>query len=285
MKRYNYRTYIFIINILFFIACTENPFFEDKIELQDNNVINGKVNLGFGVTPSDVYIWLEGFNLSDWTDDDGNFSIELPPSETQPGDGLSGIYKLYVYIANYQFRQYDLLLLNGEFEYNTSTLDANGNFKETIILTKILDISTTIEPDIIQTTTKDTINFIVRFESLVDSVKVRTHYNRWNTPSSLVFLKMDLPIEEAILIQGSPATLLTATIKEIEFWPTAFVFSSYFFSEGVYQVMPYIQIVQQGLPDELLLSIDENIFDIDYHYLNWPIKQQTGVLTVEGLGE
>jgi hypothetical protein len=49
--------------------------------------------------------------------------------------------------------------------------------------------------------------------------------------------------------------------------------------------MPYIQIVQQGLPDELLLSIDESIFALDYHYLSWPIQQQYGYLTVENISE
>lgn len=285
MKRYHYLTYIFIICLLFIISCTENPFFEDKIEVQENRIVRGKVNLGIGIIPSGVYIWLEGFNLSDWTYEDGNFMIELPPSETQPGNGLNGIYRLYVYTANYQYKQYDLLLLNGEFEYNTSILDADGNFKYTIVITKILNIRTIIEPTKIMSTNKDPINFTIRLESLVDSVIVRTHFNIWNTPSSLVFLKNDSPISEAILIQGSPATLLTVIIKDVVLWPTSFVFSSGFFNEGVYLVRPYLQLIQEGLPDELLLSIDKDIFNVDYHYLNWPIKQQAGLLTVENISE
>ena len=282
MRFYHYSIFILI---LFISGCTENPFFDDNIEIQENRIIRGQVDLGLGTMPLGVYIWLEGLILSDWSDRDGNFIIELPPAETQPGDGLNGIYKLYVYTANYAYRQFDLLLLNGEFEYNTSIIDVDGNFKETIVLTKILDIRTNVIPDIIQITNKDTINFNVQLESLIDSVEVLTHFNQWNTPSSLVFLKLDLPFEKAVLIQGNPATFKEVIIKDIVIWPTTFLFSSGFFDKGIYQVMPYIQIVQEGLPEELLLSIDENIFEIDYHYLNWPIKQETGLLNVVGIGE
>ena len=99
------------------------------------------------------------------------------------------------------------------------------------------------------------------------------------------FLKTNSPIEEAVLIQGNPATFLQIIVKDVVLWPTRFVFSIGFFNEGIYQVIPYIQIVQEGLPEELLLSIDENIFDVNHHYLNWPIKQQPGLLTVEGLSD
>jgi hypothetical protein len=87
------------------------------------------------------------------------------------------------------------------------------------------------------------------------------------------------------LIQGNPATFKKVIIKNIVIWSTTFLFSSGFFDKGIYQVSPYIQIVQDGLPEELLLCIDENIFEIDYHYLNWPIKQEAGLLNVVGIGE
>ena len=277
MQLYKLRLYILMVLLA---GCTDNPFFDDKIEIQQNRSISGQVELDQGVTLSGVYIWFEVLNLSDWTDEDGNFEIELPAAETQAGGGLNGIYRLYIYTANYQYEQYDLLLLKGEFKYDTETLDTKGNFKHKITLKKLLDIHTTMEPNKIFSTKKDPIDFTIRLESLVDSVIVQTHFNIWNTPSSLVFLKKDSPIEEAILIQGNPAILLTTVIKDIVFWSTSFVFPSNFFDPGVYQVQPYIQIMQDGLPDELSLSIDENIFNIDYHYLNWPIKQQFGYLTV-----
>ncbi|MEJ2543508.1 MAG: hypothetical protein P8Y99_05525 [Calditrichaceae bacterium] len=266
--------------VLFFSGCTDNPFFDDKIDIKENYLIKGQVGLDQDITLSGIYIWLEGINLSDWTDEFGNFEIELPVAESQAGGGLNGIYKLFIYTANYQFKEYDLLIINGEFEYGTQTLDEKGNFKHKIILKKLLDIQTTIVPNQIVTTNKDPINFTIRLESLVDSVIVQTHFNNWNAASSLVFLEQNSPIEEAILIQGNPAILSTTVIKDIVYWPTSFVFSSNFFNTGIYQVNPYIRIIQEGLPDELLLSIDEEIFAINYHYLYWPIKMRTGLLTV-----
>jgi hypothetical protein len=71
----------------------------------------------------------------------------------------------------------------------------------------------------------------------------------------------------------------------METWPSAFVFPSNFFSQGIFEVNPYLRIVQEGLPDELLLSIDKNIFEVDFHYLYWPIKTKAGLLTVNNIEE
>lgn len=284
MKQFYYIA-IFIIIILYLNSCTENPYFEDKIDVQKNRIIKGKVNLGYGAIPNNVYIWLEGLNLSDWTDNDGRFSIELPPAESQPGNGLNGIYALFFYLANYKYEKFDLLVLDGSFRYDTDIIDSNGHFKETVTLTKILDIQTVVLPDNIENTSKDTLNFDVRLECMIDSVYVQTHFNIWNTPSSLVFHKEDSAIEDAILIQGNPGIFKTIKLKGMETWPSAFVFPSNFFSQGIFEVNPYLRIVQEGLPDELLLSIDKNIFEVDFHYLYWPIKTKAGLLTVNNIEE
>ena len=273
----------YIVFFLLIPGCTNNPFFEDKIEINENLEVNGKVFLGSNINPENIFIWLEGFNISDWTNDNGDFKIMLPPSASQAGGGLNGIYRLYVYSANYKYEEFDLVVLNGQFKYNTEYLDNDGNFKRTIFLTKILDITTIVEPNKIFSTNKDPINFNVQLESLVDSVIVRTHFNRYWTPSSLIFLEEGAPKEDAILIQGNPAILGSTVIKGVVSWQTSFVFSSNFFSEGIYEVSPYIQIIQQGLPMDLLFAIDENIFDTDYHYLSWPIKQKVGLLRVENI--
>lgn len=273
----------FTYTLLILSTCTENPFFDDEIEVQKNRIVRGVVNLGFDITPSNVYIWMEELNLCDWSDENGNFMIELPPAESQPGNGLNGIYRLYVYAANYQIGTYNLLLINGEFDYDNENLDTKGHFKKTITLQKILDIQTLITPQKIITTAKDPINFQIHLESLVDSVIVKTHFNYQNMPSSIILLKQGDPNENAIFLQGNPAFLDTIIIKGIQIWTVTYIFPPNFFNDGTYQVCPYLQILQENLPEELLLSIDENIFETSYHYLNWPIKQQYGFLKVTKL--
>ena len=64
-----------------------------------------------------------------------------------------------------------------------------------------------------------------------------------------------------------------------------YLFSVGFFPPGEYEFIPYIIIYQDNLPQELLDSIDEELLFLSYRYLNLPIKQQTGCITVKKNGE
>ena len=44
------------------------------------------------------------------------------------------------------------------------------------------------------------------------------------------------------------------------------LFSTGYFSVGKYEFFPYIIIEQEGLPLELLLSIDREILELNHHY-------------------
>jgi hypothetical protein len=271
------------VSIFIIIQCTENPFFDDEISQDDHTVVSGKVLLSDRTNPDNIYVWLEGFNISTFTDEEGNFEIEIPQPRSQSGGGLNGIFNLYYFTANYEFQTSSILLINGSIQYSKGDVNGNGQISETIVLTKMLDIEMSVAPAQIQAAYKDPLNFTVKLKNLIDTVVVKTHYNQWGVPSSFVIMPEGGTPEEAFFLQGQPGDLREANITEETFWVNSFLFSPNFFSAGTYQIWPYIQIVQEGLPYELLNSIDEDIYTTTFKYLQLPIKLQRGILKVTEL--
>ena len=274
---------LFVVMIILVNACTENPFFDDRIEIKDKRHLQGKVIVGELAGSGSVFVWLDGFKLSAWSDSLGNYELQLPQAKTQPGGGLTGSFNLYCYIANYQVGIVSLPILDGQFEYGKGPLDAKGNLMQAVVLRKILDIQTTINPDTMTTESKDPIHFKVRLENLAEPVEVGTYHNSFGNPSCLVIRHEDDPIENALLLQGLPGIYKLILIDTVTVWDMFYQFSPYFFRPGTYEVTPYLQIQQKDLPVDLLKSIDENILEFNYQYLKWPLRHQAGRLTVVGL--
>ncbi|MGH7453286.1 MAG: hypothetical protein ACRENG_18195, partial [bacterium] len=82
-------------------GCTSNPFGNDKISSEKRKV-SGTVGLADQANAKDIYVWLAGFNVSTYTNEQGGFEINLPPKPAQSANGaVSGIFSLYFYMANY----------------------------------------------------------------------------------------------------------------------------------------------------------------------------------------
>ena len=270
-----------IICILLIIGCTDNPLFDDKINIDEHRVVSGKIALSDHADLSNVYVWLEDFNLYDWTDSDGNFNIELPPAKSQPGNGLSGIYGLYFYTSNYRYVKYNMLLLNGEFDYDSRILDSDGYFIQEITLEKLLNVYTSVTPAKINPTSKEPINISIGLQCLADSVIIEGYLTSSDAPGGFLFHEIHSLPEDAIFIQDNYVIFRKAIIKDTVNWTISIIFPSKVFPDGIYQVWPYLRVIQDGLPNELLVNIDENIFEFDYHYLFWPAKLQPGYIIVD----
>ena len=270
-----------LIGLLFLLfSCTENPFFTDTIDTPNRISVEGKVALNDDANPAGVFVWLERFNLSTFTDSSGYFKLKLPDPHLQPGEGLNGVYSIYFYLANFKVKTASLLLLNGQIEYGKGDVNENGRIKNTIVLQKILDIATEIIPAKVQDDNKDPLDIVITLNNQIDSVHVATYKHITGQTSCIIIKPEDKPIESAILLQGIGTELRDEWITQKTVWLMRYQFSVGFFSPGKYEFIPYIIIYQDELPDELIAAIDEEALSFTYRFLNLPFKQKIGHLTV-----
>ena len=271
-----------ILAVLFLMyTCTENPFFDETIDIPNRITVEGTVLLNDDSAPVDIYVWMERFNLSTYTDASGYFKFKLPDPRLQPGGGMNGVYSIYYYVANYRVKTSTLLLLNGQIEYGKGDVNKDGRIKQTVILPKLIDIKTEITPREIAYDNKDPLDIKITLDVKVDSLRVATYQRITGQTSCVIIKPKGASIDSAFILQGAGTDLRDEWIRDKTVWLMRYWFSVGFFPVGEYEFSPYIIIYQDNLPQELLDSIDDELLSLSYRYLNLPIKQQIGFLTVK----
>ncbi len=310
MKNRVNSTIIILILALIFTSCTSNPFWQNN-EITEPS-ITGKIVLSDNEdTPDSVYVWLEVFNLGTYTDENGKFEIGIPPVESQNnGEGLNGDYKLYVWLANYEIRYFAISFSNGEFSSVQSHIDENGEFLENIDLKKMLSVKTTVTSDSIDTEiygNNDIIYVNVQLTSIINSeLSIKTYTqslpfpHRGQIHTCIILESLSDPANKNVILRQNDCDIVTTYfspftqmnmnyefkidsssnyIRQI-YSKYDIQFESFSISSGDYKVYPYILFLDNYVPDGLVNSIDEELFNSKKGYYKIPIKRDDAIITI-----
>ncbi len=262
--------------LLIILSCTHNPFFHEKINPAKRSQISGKVIVDGG-NLENVFIWLEGLDLTTRTDEQGNFKLTIPPAYSN--SGLNGIYNIFYYLGNYKLASSSVYIYETEFAYGQGDLDRNGNLFD-IYLFKMLNIETQIAPSEIGQNYSGNIEITVTLKNLIDSVLIGTFHIDENFFTSIIFKNTANPSDRSKLYSESKdfATIIIDSVKE---WHMIIPWTPGFLESGVYDVFPYLHIFQEELSPQLLINIGKNADKFDYDYLKIPFKQNVGRFSVK----
>ena len=279
---------IFINNIILFDSCTKNPFEGGENIAPPKRTITGKVELigDIDLRPDSVFIWLEGFKIGTYTNQDGNFTLILPPPATQTSQGgIDGILKLYYYIANFDLAITELVIRNGEFVYSKGEINARGELNHPKKLVQFLRIETRVTPSEISIGSVDSAIFFtviftltamddtvtVFFPSIVGDIFFPVIFKNKQTGKISILRSFVLGPEDneirdvQILPRGIPFKRKVLVVFTPETLPP-----------GEYEIIPYIIPKHEMIPNELLASIGKNILSLSPNYLKLPMKRTGG---------
>ena len=285
------------------LSCTSNPFFDDKVESSGNRTVRGTIQLNDGTVPENIFVWLEGFNLSARTDRMGKFKITLPLPQTQPGGGLTGLYKLFYYVGNYEYQTSALVVRNGRFVFDAEDMDAQGNISKTIVLRKFLDIKTVIEPDTLvlmkrqsaarkglSKTAADTVwengsapEVTVRIRLTPRLRNVQIQYYRLNDNVSACAGFSDTKVSEPnvrFLFSTSRRVLTSQAVPAAVELVMTKRWSFSLLNPGNYKILPFLLTVQNGVPEALYAAFGEDALSAAPDYLNIPFKLTADTLHI-----
>ena len=178
---------IFLAFCTVIFYCSKNPFSESNTSIPNRTEIAGKVKLNDDSSPEKIFVWLEGFDISTNTNSDGNFKLELSDLAINQ-NGLNGLYKIYYYVANYKIKTSSITIVNGKIKRNKGDVDKHGNIKNTIILEKLVDIKTTIEPSVIQVTDSMRLELTVSLKLNVHDLQIETSKSTAGYLTAMIFL-------------------------------------------------------------------------------------------------
>ena len=275
----------FLLSIFVFSACTGNPFSDDEIST-GNRQISGKVEVSGNQNPEGVYVWLEGFDIGTFTDQDGEFEITLP-SAAQNSGGAAGILDLYYYLANYKLTTTELTVRNGEFIFANGEVNNEGELHRPKFIPRILDISTMLTPSTANADISIFMKVEIVLSSDTDSVNVFYPRETFNGPNKLIaplFVK-NLQTGTAFHVETTLVGINKEDLITIErgrpFVRTMILsMDKGVLSEGQYEIIPYLRVSQPDVPAELLNNLIEDIDSFGLDYLNVPFLRTPGVLSV-----
>jgi len=274
-----------LLSIFIFSACTGNPFSDNEIS-PGNRQISGKVEVSDNQNPEGVYVWLEGFDIGTFTEQDGEFEIILPSSAQNSG-GATGILNLYYYLANYKLAKTELTVRNGEFIFANGEINNEGELHRPIFMPRILDISTVLTPSTAKADTGIFMKVEVVLASETDSVNVFYPRETFNGPNKLIaplFVK-NLQTGTAFYVEATLVGINKEDFITIErgrpFVRTMLLsMDKGVLSEGQYEIIPYLRVSQPDVPAELLNNLIGDIDSFSLDYLNVPFFRTSGVLSV-----
>ena len=269
----------FLILLALGFSCTDNPFFGGQDGALDKHLVRGKVMLSDGKSPENIYVWLDSLNISTRTGANGDFSLNLPK-----GDSLTGYnstMQLYYYVANYKITFSTVLVHDGLFEYNKYDINNEGRIKSTVVLSKLLDISTDISPSTLSPSSEPRLlNINVTLRTIDTTVMVFTEMDRELVLGSYIFKESGTAQDQAIRISNQGVSIKGFFIDSSSIWQGQLLWQPGMLTSGIYEVYPYLIIQQEDFPDGLLESFGSNATKFSENYLKIPFRHDTAVLTV-----
>ncbi len=263
---------------LFCLGCTGNPINGGDISSGRNKMI-GKVQLENAHSPEGVFVWMEGFDLSAFTNEDGSFTLTWPSAFSN----VSGIFRVYFFVANYQLDFVEVAVRNGEFLYGQEGLNSSGELRLPVRLKQFLAVSADVSPETV--TRVDGIDVTMTFSLGLRTLNgVSTVVLPNTTPGFLssVFFK-NTETGELFIFQGQPVTTeeeivvgRTQIIREMRV-----VFTRINLPAGKYLFIPYILLKRDDLPEDLVSSIALNTLAFGPNYLKLPFKRDGGEFEVK----
>lgn len=260
--------------------CTESPISEGGIS-PEGRKIRGLINVQ-GYNDEDVYVWLEGFNLGTRSDKIGRFTLTIPA-----GSGsITGVLKLYFYVANYNIETINVVVRDGLVIYGEGDVGPDGSLFEDITLAKLLNIHTIVAPWYTKYNFDHPIDVLVTLQAIADPVTVVYPKSIGGLLGGILFRQLDsdnvyidVPDEGAKTFDVDVITMQPKSRRMI-FKLSGWGNRDLYLPAGMYEVIPYLLIQHDNLPQELLETMGQDVEKIGPDFLKIPFRRDGGVFRI-----
>ncbi|MFQ5752551.1 MAG: hypothetical protein ACE5HI_11190 [bacterium] len=271
-----------------FYSCTGNPFGGDEIS-GGRRQISGQVILNDGASPEGVFLWLAGYNIGTYTNQNGDFQVLLPPQNKQVGvTGTVEQDTLYFYLANYLLETAYVTIAEGEFLYDRGDIDKNGQVRGPIVMQRFLRISTQVTPPVVQADSSMIIKVETHLQAEIACAEVGVplidHIDRHSPyrPLGAILLK-NLDTNEVFTVRAD-SNAVGNYIENVCSTPVKldlqFEFTQALLPAGQYQVVPYLFVNPEDVPGRLLDKLGFSVNSLNRHYFQKPMRRKDGQFVV-----
>lgn len=262
------KSVLVILSLIFGFLTCENPFGDDSIS-GDRQTLHGRVRAIGAPNSANIYVWLDVVNVGAFTNDNGEFTLKLPPRATLNATGtVTGDFDLYFYTINYSLVKKKVVIRDGSFVYGNGDVDEKGRVKNTSLV-KTFTAETRASFKLPET------HGYQYGLSTTAHFTARSNGFEINIPNgSMILLGGILIIDletgnvfEHQLASGTNNDFIARLTSKEQVW-------SFYPNVGdeiallkEYQVVPYVFPHYSELPPELLASLDISPYTVSADYL------------------
>ena len=277
-----------LLILFIFYSCTENPFGGDK-KIADKT-ISGYVKLeqveyypkGFH---GGVFVWSKDLGLQTKTDIDGSFEFILPASnEPTSGAIIDGDYEILFFLGNYKISKVTITFAGGEVVNDDKVINLEGELRRDVSMRRELGVHTVVTPETIPTDFDSPINVMVtitpdRTDLYCEMKKIE---NRSGVTFTGLLIKNIVTNELTYAVDNDSAS----TMREYIDRPTqkieiGFDYMGLNLPKGTYEIIPYMVLERNDVPNHLLQAMGEDIYSFSEEYLNYPFYRTGGKFVIE----
>jgi len=283
-----------LLVIFFLSSCTENPFTSKENNKLEKEKISGTVVLNDSVAPDEIFVWLETFNLSTYTDEDGKFSITVPLPENQVGGtGFDGKFTLYFFMGNYKADSVDVEFSQGKFLEDQDNISNSGKLKNEIVLMPILNIRSVLDADDLDGIVLDfdregiykELIFELQLYSETQVIFSLREDNKWPARgffrTGIVFEPVD-DNYNPVFIESPDAFIYhnALLLNSSNSWTFELRLLKNDFEEIEYKAYPFLLVDHPYLPEKLWDALGREKLNFNKNYLHYPFKRTHASVTV-----
>jgi len=272
-----YQALWFICALVWFYGCSENSIGDYEIN-GGQKQIQGQVRLSNNLSPENVYVWLEGFDMGTRTDGQGNFRFILPTAASS--NGVTGAFELYYFLANFYLETSEVFVRDGNFLYSLGEINSEGRLNQPKFLSRRLRIETRVQPESISIqslgTSTTSLQVDVFLQAITDSVIVFFPGVIQGIRGPLLFRNIER--DETLIKESIPTEFVESALDTID---SSIVrrtmnikLTPKFLPVGEYEVIPYILIQDIEVPQRLIESLGNNVEALSQQYPSLPMKRE-----------
>jgi len=277
-------SYSLLVSLFFVYACTQNPISDDEISSR-NRTIKGEVRLSNNLRSENVYVWLDGFNLGTRTDEQGKFSLALPPLSAQDNfAGVTGAFNIYFFVANFNLQSTQVFTQNGLFVYSEGEINSNGELNQPKFLIQNLQIQTKVQPSSVSNSqivvVEGKSDFLLRVDVTLQTVKdwIVVFYPALVKDTFGPLLYRNVDSNEVTILGSTVATLVESDLDTVDMAPGKRTMVVPLFPDdllpGEYEIIPYLLIKNEEIPEPLIGSLGEDVEELGPDYLFIPMIRE-----------
>lgn len=282
------KTSFYLFAFLFVWACTENPFSNKNIS-GGKRQISGSISLKDGASPEGVVVWLQDYNIMTTSNENGEFQIFLPPSISDgTSSGIIEFDTLYFFLANYFIEQTPVLIAGGEFMYSREAINDKGKLTHPILLQRSMQITTEVTPLSIPKNYTGVIEVIVKLKADKDcspvlnpKIEEKDKYSRIDNLGAVLVKNIDT--DDILIVRSNPnanGNEILDVCNEPVRRRLRFKLSEVALSPGNNEIIPYLLMNLEGVPEGLLQHFVFQIEELSADYLKIPMRREGGRFTV-----